>query len=433
MATKEKMMGWIQDLWEIGANGRYGYRMPGTPAGLAGAAYVHEKLKGFGLSQVRTEQAGESLCLPDTWRLTAHAPQGDRDVECSFIRYSAFTPKEGVKAPLVYLGEGREADFASADVKGKIVLVDLVAKRAGQYPPMLFTHDPDKTMPEKWKMEDIAENWPVDNRDESYKLAGDHGAVGYIGILRFSTDDNSQYLHWYVDGSIPALTISPDSGKGILEQLQSSHLEATMVHRGVREQGPIHHVFGSVPGKCSDSIIIHTHHDGWAVNEASGVAVVLALAEYFAKAKPNHNLQFVFFDSHFGKKTAMPESWEKLLGTTRAALIIEMIGKHYRIVDGKYQETGLVAPTVFCLSNGAEEYVDPISSAIVRHGLKRSAISPITFGEGTFYSKKGIPSISRISHNAPQFSNEDTPDKVMSDALEPTVAAFADIINAIDE
>lgn len=432
MVTQNDMMGWIEDLWKIGSQGRYGYRMPGTPSGFAGSEYIREKLVEFGLSDVRTEQVDESFCFPENWSLTAHTQQGDQDVECSFVRYSAFTPKEGVKAPLVYVGKGTETDFASKDVKGKIVLVDLVATRTGRYPPQLFTYDPDKTMPPQWTFKDVTENWPLDNKDESYKHAKALGAAGYIGILRSNTEDNGQYFHWYADGSLPMLTISIKSGDKVMEHLQSSPLEVTLVHSGVQERGPVHHVFGSVPGKSSDPIILHTHHDGWAVNEASGAAVVLALAKHFIGTMPNHQLQFVFFDSHFGKKSRMPESWEKLLEKTCAALIIEMIAKHFRITDGKYEDTGLISPTVFSVSNGAEKYVDSISSAIVQHGLERSTITPYQRGEGTFYSKKGIPTIARIAHNAPQFSNEDTPDKVMADALEPTVSAFVDIVNAID-
>lgn len=40
---------------------------------------------------------------------------------------SAPTPADGIIAPLVYVGEGSEADFAAVDVRGKIVLVDAIA------------------------------------------------------------------------------------------------------------------------------------------------------------------------------------------------------------------------------------------------------------------------------------------------------------------
>ncbi len=48
------------------------------------------------------------------------------------------------------------------------------------------------------------------------------------------------------------------------------------------------------------------------------------------------------------------------------------------------------------------------------------------------YNKRGIPLVERIAHDAPQFTNDDTPDKVMVGALKPTVVAFIDIIRALD-
>lgn len=211
-------------------------------------------------------------------------------------------------------------------------------------------------------------------------------------------------------------------------------LEANLLLTGVNTTGTLYHIFGFLPGKSEEIIVIHTHHDGWAVNEASGAAVVMALAKYFAqfpKESRERTLLFVAFDSHFGKRSV-----GEFLGSVQprivAALVIEMIAKEFKIVEGEYYETGLVSSTHFGIPGGQPTLVSFVQEAVIKHHLDRSVGTPRTFGEGGVYATRGIPTIERIAISAPQFSNDDTPDKVMVDKLQPTAAAFVDIIRKMD-
>ena len=87
-------------------------------------------------------------------------------------------------------------------------------------------------------MKDVAENWPVDNLARSYEPAKFHGAIGYIGILSFGVADSCQFLHWYADGSMPALTISSNSGDQIKRYMTDRLVEATMTHTGRKRTDP---------------------------------------------------------------------------------------------------------------------------------------------------------------------------------------------------
>ena len=433
------MTRWIDQLWTYGKNGRYGYRMPGTPACRRGAEFVLDKFREFGLEETFIEEVDTPLCLPDDWKLEVRSDRCSEEVACSFIRYAGFTPAGGISAPIVYLSEGSESDFecvANADrLVGKIVLVDLVATGSAPTPSQLFIHDPDESLADTKTHRGVAENWPIDNLASSYKRACIHGAAGYIGILNFSTSDNCQYHHWYADGSIPALTISPRSGTRLKSQLLNTTMDATLTLTGEEKTGPISHVFATLPGKTDESIAVHTHHDGWAVNEASGTSVVLALAKHFAAAPAGHRartLKFVAFDSHFGKRPAMPDYWIRMLPQTVAAISIEMIGKHYEIIDGEYVDRGMISPTIFGVTKCDPAFVSMVRDAVLKHELDRSIVIGSFFGDGNLYNIRGVPLIERIAHNAPQFTNEDTPDKVMIDKLRPTAAAFVDIIRRLD-
>jgi hypothetical protein len=430
-----EMERWIEQLAAIGTAGKYEYRMPGTPAGHRGAEFILAKFNEFGLSEAFVEQTDTLLCLPEAWRLSLHTVAGDEQLDCGFIRYAGFTPEGGIRAPIRYVGQGSEQEFDACDVDGRIALVDLVASRSAPIPERLFTHDVSNTLKATGTMEDFAENWPIDNLARSYSLASDRGAAGYVGILTFTVADNPQYHHWYADGSLPGLTISPRAGARLRDQLARGDFEASMVLTGQERTGPISDVSATLAGRTTETIVVHTHHDGWAVNEASGCAVVLALAKHFAecpKESLRRTLRFVAFDSHFGKRRAKPSYWEKMLPNVVAAVSIEMIARHFRIEAGEYVDTGLVSPTVFGVSQANPDLLGIVRKAIVEHNLDRSAVVGRFFGDGNEYSKRGIPLIERIAHNAPQFTSDDTLDRVMVPVLRPTVSAFVDIIRSLD-
>ena len=435
--SNAEISGWIQDLWRMGANSQYGYRMPGTPAGHQGARYILEKFREFGLQDPFLEPISAPLSLPEKWRLTIRTGEKEEVIPSHFVRYAGFTPPEGITAPMVYVGQGSAAEFQAKDaavgIRGKIVVVDVVAPglpRSMFLPNLLFEYDPDKTLGEM-----ATEYWPPENLREPYARAKAYGAAGYVGILTFRVNDNNQYLHGlYADGILPGLFISPNHGTYLKSLLAAGPVEANLLLTGGNTTGTLYHVFGFLPGKSEEIIVVHTHHDGWAVNEASGAAVVMALAKYFAqfpKESRERTLLFVAFDSHFGKRSV-----GEFLGSVQprivAAIVIEMIAKEFKIVEGKYVDTGLVSPTHFGIPGGQPHLVSFVQEAVIKHHLDRSVGTPRTFGEGGVYAGRGIPTIERIAISAPQFSNDDTPDKVMVDKLQPTAAAFVDIIRNID-
>jgi hypothetical protein len=435
LASNGKMLGWIKDLYKIGAEGEYGYRMPGTPVDHAAANYVLQRFQEFGLQDTTLESLPIVAYMPDEWSLTIRVGDSEEVIPASFFRYTPMTSSEGVTAPMVYVGAGSEAEFQAQDVEGKIVLVDMLAPGipAAVFDPItLFRYDPDDTIPG-----DMAtENWPIINWD-SFDRASEHGAVGFVGILTNTAADNNQHWHHQEVKPVTGLSLSPTDGdylRGLLTAGQS--VEATVVLSGYYGPGQSFNVYGFLPGQNTDEIIIaHSHHDGWATNEATGTSVVMALAKYFAQFPPEsreRTLMFVAYGSHFAIRDQSNSLVSQLMqdGKVVWANVIEMIGKQVKIIDGEYTETGLIALAGFGMNRFAQ--VPIVAEAITKYDLDRSVIIPIFHGEGGVYAGAGIPTIERIAENAPQFSNDDTPNMVMVDALRPTTAAFVDIIKAID-
>jgi hypothetical protein len=449
LPSTAEMSRWIDQLSSLGIHSRYGYRMPGTVPDIKGSNYVLNKFKEFGLENAFLEPVPATFSFPKSWDLKIRADGKNQNISSYFLRYAAFTPPQGIKAPLVYVGTGSQAEFdAAGDVSGKIVLVDILAPPItvkSLAPATIFTYDPYGTL----VGENGTENWPPINFDSSYALAGKRGAVGYIAVITFMAKNNNQYLHWYADGSLPGLSVSPMDGDYLKGLLSSGPVETTMRLHGQDESGVIYNVYGTVPGKkygtaADEFIVVHTHHDGWAANEASGVSVVLALAKYFAqfpKESREKTILFVAMGSHFGKKA----DWSKYdnlayrlaqQGKVKCAVVIEMISKQYKIINGEYVDTGMASPRAIMVTVAKPSYPSPLigiaKAAVTKYQLDRTMGLAIFFGESDIWNKLGIPTVGHITQNAPQFSNDDTPETVMHDTLRPTAGAFAEMIQSID-
>ena len=181
-----------------------------------------------------------------------------------------------------------------------------------------------------------------------------------------------------------------------------------------------------------------------ATNEASGVSVVLALAKYFSqfpRETRDKSLLFVALASHFGKKAEWKDYDNRAhilaqQGKVKCAVVIEMISKQYKIIDGEYVATGMVSPRGVMVTAGLPSFPSPLigiaSNAVTNYQLDRTMVLAIFFGEAAIWNELGIPTVGHITHNAPQFSRDDTPDTAMFDALRPTAGAFAEMIQAVD-
>jgi Peptidase family M28 len=451
MPSDDEIFGWVNDLWRLGDQSKYGYRMPGTAADHEAARYIERKFREFGLEDVRREPMNIFTAFPGDWRLKVQAGATAEEMPCCFLPYAAFTPGEGITGELVYVGEASEREFEAKSVAGKIVVVDLIAPDsprglgAGAF---LYAYDPHGTLATPRG----SDGFPIINLPSSIDLARRHGAKGYIGILTFRADDDCQEYHGpkYGNQVISAVTVSPSSGAHLKSLLARGPVCATITLTEENRSdswhapafgswGVTYNIYGSLPGTGDEVVIVMSHHDGGATNEASGVSAVMALARYFgAPPRRSRSKSLLFFahGSHFGWRPPLLDSCRPIAAvrdSIACAMNIEMIGRQMDVADGKYVASELIAPTMFGISSGSPHLVSIVRAAIEKHRLERTVIGTWLGGEGIVMSMAGIsPVIERISLNATQFSKADTPATVMKEALRATACAFADIIAAID-
>jgi hypothetical protein len=430
-----QMFDWVNELWLLGKFGAY---------------YVKDKFNDFGLKNTFLEPGPATFNFPSNWSLKINVKGKSKVISSYFIRYAGFTPKQGITAPMVYVGKGSAEEFAAAgDVTGKIVVVDIIAPptpNAAFDPITIYRYDPHNTLPG----DNALENWPPLNFDSSYAEAANRGAIGYIAILTFTVKDNNQFLHWYADGSLPGLTVSPTDGDYLKGKLASGTIKATMTLTGYEGSGTVYNVYGIVPGKnygtdADKFIAVESHYDGWACNEASGTSVVLALAKYFSqfpKETRNYSIMFCEFGSHFGKKSAWdtyPNYAYSLIQQNKVkfAAVIEMISKQFKIINGKYVATGLSSPNGLMVTTPPypptpTSVILAAENALPKYDLDRTSVLVYYFNGEALEWSNFVPTIGHISENAPQFTSADTPDTVMKDDLRKTAAVYVDIIQAAE-
>jgi len=446
LAGNDEIFGWIKEICALGN------RRPGTPEDRKTAEYVLDHFKAFGLD-ARLEPVPMPVWNATKWGLTVNGA----DVPCFYINHSYWTKEfegftagpGGIAAEMVYVGEGRADDFKGVDVRGKIVLVDVrfgVLRQSETTSVAYFGYDPRGTAPADWSQPNP---YSPDNFPSNFQRAAKRGAVGFVGILADYYDRNTFYNELYVEEPckwpIPGLWLSRSDGARLKASLKKDGNQATLVLDGTVTPGTAYNVIGMLSGKSDDIVMVHSHHDApWssAVEDASGVAEVLALAKYFGgvpKEQREKTLMFVSLDTHFSMYQGHLDLIKKIRDRKMNVIVdivLEHIGKEVVEKDGQLVETGFVEPRgIFVTENPF--LIALVTQAVERHNLERTVVLPtytilgVPTDAGDF-NRRGFTVISLISPPLYIYDSIDTPDKVAFDQLNPVAQAFADIIVSID-
>lgn len=449
MPDTEEIYGWVKELTDMGA------RIPGTDAGRLAQAYVLQNFTDFGIEDAEVVESISTNWRCNDWRLTVSG----REIPSYFMahslssgKYGDFsTPAGGLNAEIVYVGEGKEADFKKVDVKGKIVVSDVIMNDVpvglAKFVSYLF-YDPDKTLPITSSRRNPYE---TSNYPYNYFHAMENGAVGFIGVLSNYIDSNAYNNEnlAYLGGDdntmkIPALWVNKTDGADLVQTNKSAGgaVEANLQMEVQIKEVEAGAVVGLLPGQSDEIIMIQTHYDSsttGATEDASGTAVVMALAKFFAQIpyeERERSLLFVAMDTHFTDYNSHDAFIEKYLGEDHkilADVCIEHIAYEAEEVDGEIVLTGELEPRIIFASK-IDALLDITKEEIVRHNYKRTIILPADmFGEevptdSDLFYQVGVPIISLVSGPIYLYDNQDTIDKVPKEELRATAESFADIV-----
>lgn len=433
------MLGWIRTITGFGT------RRPGYAQDIAVEEWLEQRFESFGLEEVRREPVPVNRWQPSAASLSVGAP--GVEIPCFAVPYTAWTGSSGIEAPLAYVGDGSAGDFGAADVAGRIAVVDArfaelsaAALKAGAH----FVLDPGMSIPDGPLH---AASWLIENF-QAYYEAQARGAVAFLGVLADAPVDGCDHYVPY-DGfakGLPAAWIGREHGDA-LRQAAGSGASARFSSLGADATVDSHNVVGLVPGSTDEIVLLTCHHDApfaSAVEDASGLAVLLALAQWFGSTpgRLRRSLLFVASSGHFhggvGNRVFVEQHRHGLLARTVAALGIEHIAEEAEPDGcGGYRLTG--RPEVRAIfTEGNAALAGVLEREAKRAGIERTiGADAYLFGpeppcDAAPYFTAGIASACHISGPLYLFDPHDTIDKVRVADLVPVTSFFAGVVEALD-
>tara|TARA_B110000285_G_scaffold95853_1_gene109310 strand:+ start:182 stop:1708 length:1527 start_codon:yes stop_codon:yes gene_type:complete len=441
--SQSDLFGWVKQMVELTETFPE-FRRFGTAGDAAGRQWILRTLKNLGIENVTEQTYPVTVRHYREWRLSVDG----QDIDCFFMNGAAFTDTNGIEGELVYVGNKVDPNV---DLSGKIVLFDLKSgpamKGAAFEHVSEYIYDPEGVLPNTTVG---GTGGPApSNFPSPYYEAARQGAIGFIGMFsKRPANVDSFYADptGMVQTRIPGLFLKDSAAKQLLEKMQSkpSGEFAKITLLGESKESTSGNIIVHVPGQKEEAMLVNTHHDaGWsgAVQDASGVAVVMGLAAFYSQFPSNYiqkDLYFVFNGCHY--------NWNYPFGANKFAEMnpdimarlvlcfgVEHIGKRFIGVDGKMVDTGDVEPR-FIWAPRNKMLFNAAVNAIENNDLHSTAITkpgaiPL-YGETQSYFLGGIPCFSIMSMPEYLFFAEDTLDKVAEDQLVPVMTTVLDIMDA---
>ncbi len=223
---------------EFKSNPVLGYRTAGSKAEFNTGEFLKAEMERIGLFDIHKDE----LCL-DSWEfeksVMRFTDRAGKKHEFQLGAYQTEFVTDGWKEyPLVYAGRGKEADYDGVDVTGCLVMVDINQR-------------------DEWWI-----NYPV--YQAHLKGAAAVIAVQDNGYAEIDTEAlNAQDIAGPKDA--PAFSMSKKDAEVLKAALKETpritvQFDAKSV---VRENMPAYNVWGTIPGKSEDMILLSGHYDSY--------------------------------------------------------------------------------------------------------------------------------------------------------------------------
>ena len=223
---------------EFKSNPVLGYRTAGSKAEFDTGEFLKEEMERIGLSDIHKDE----LCL-DSWEfektVLRFADRDGKEHEFQLGAYQTEFVTDGWKEyPLVYAGRGKEADYDGVDVTGCLVMVDINQR-------------------DEWWI-----NYPV--YQAHLKGAAAVIAVQDNGYAEIDSEAlNAQDIAGPKDA--PAFSMSKKDAEILRTALkETSRITVQFDAKSVvKEDMPAYNVWGTIPGKSDDMILLSGHYDSY--------------------------------------------------------------------------------------------------------------------------------------------------------------------------
>jgi Peptidase family M28 len=398
-------------------------RIAGTSADTEDAQWLQNKFRQAGLSDTRIQTVNylAPQWAPRSWRVAV--TDGAKSVQLVSAQPSYGSPATGGKElnlEIVYVGSGSEADFAGRDVRGKAILLvkESLSRQIG----------------------------PA----EILKRAEAHGAAAILSTDLRGGNYTAQAYRAYTH--VPAFLLGTKDGETIRELVghapagHSPHVTIRLDADWVTNQKS-YLVWGTLPGASDETIYVIAHRDGWfdaAGDNASGVASMIGLAEYFAKIPKSQRRRTMIFIGTDGHHNVRPGEFgnEWLVANrtrffSKTALMIN--DEHPSEVlthGGAAGWTNSMIPLEWYAGGASRPKLEKIAADAFREFgaaiWTEPSQTPPAGDLGRFYWF--LPGLVAQSNDfIDMHTTQDTPDNVPWTGLEAVTRAYAKIIDEVNK
>jgi hypothetical protein len=378
---------------------------------------VESKFKQFGLQDVHRQY----FDLPPQWFPTAwefSATSGGKALRFESARAatgSPSTPSAGLDLEPVWVGLGTASDFVGRDVKGKLVIVQSMPM------PGVVSHSA--------------------TYNGSARRAAENGAAAVV--LNVAIPGNLQVQIGFNSG-LPTFTMGTEDATALREAMEHGPVKvhmrlATEQRAGLRDAS----VWGSLPGTTDEDIIIMAHHDAYfegALDNASGMAVMLGLAEYYSKipqSQRRRTIKFVTTSGHHAG--SFGTAWMHSNRTTflaKTALVINC--EHVSIAQTYFDRSGPFLHNSDNIDarrwwvNGSSKLATTALNAWKMFGVTiYDTMDATTTGDMSAIDRD-VPSIQLIESATYYHTDHDVPSVVPAPGLESVARSYAKIIDQVN-
>jgi hypothetical protein len=430
--AEHEIYGWIERVFSQGV------RRPGYPADVWTEDFVVERFNELGLQNVRREPVELLRWEPRSATLTV-TPAGGEPIAIACFPAPLAAPTPELRARLVAFDHD-----APGSAAGAASLYDVTLLKT---PYGFFSHiatseyDPDASfagaahlVPFGREIQDVMEP------------SIEAGAVAFVGVLAGYPGDSREYYVPYdaKQRPIPGVWISGSDGARLHEMLSRGDVDVTLRADTVQPQVTTYNIIGELPGADDETVIIGSHHDGpWAsaVEDASGVALVLAQATYWSRVPQQqrpHRLVFLMNSGHMFAGAGAKAYCEQHAGELERCVLevhLEHAAEEFDELDGELRSTGQpVARWWFTSRIPALEAT--VQSAIEAEDMRRSfvlpptALGPRPTTDGSEFFLYNVPIVNFLAAPFYLFDSMDTLDKIHRPTLVPLTRATIRIIDS---
>jgi hypothetical protein len=402
-----------------------GDRMWGRIAGFAGEKatndWVESRFRALGLEDVHRQSFDlPPQWVPKDWSVT-FTGAGKTFTSTSLLPAtgSPGTPAGGLDLEAVWVGTGSAADFVGRTVRGKAVFIHDIPT------PGTINH---------------SVTW-----SGAIRRAQEQGAAAIFVVYGLS--DN-----WAIWQGIGA---GEDSARppGFYMGFQDGNVVRDMIGtgQGVRVKASLEvetrpglttaNVYGTLPGTTDEHILILAHQDGYfqaALDNASGLSVLVGLAEHFSKipkAKRRRAITFVGTAGHHAGSPGtrwMHDNRATVFSKTAMAINLE----HMAVVDTHNWGTALrKANNVSARRwwvNGSDKLVEIVGRSLLTFGVPL-IVDMDSGASGDMGSMaRDLPTMQTIESPEVKHADADTIEWIPAVGIEAIARAYAKIIDQVN-